>query len=540
MDKDSLNHSKPNIGELFTNKRYKVPKYQRAFSWDKEKAEQFYTDIFNNQNGDYFLGSILLSHQNGTFEIIDGQQRLTTISLFFLAFYFVYQKNISPTDAQKYVHGYIKSGNLMGQYNVLELSKHNQSYYDSLINCNNESDIIGLEAKDSNKNILEILKYFIVQISKNKLDDVHLEKIRLNEYLKRFTENVFVIELVVTDNKQASRLFEVLNNRGTDLTEADLIRNYLLSELERQKLNDENTISDWELIETQIELKNLERFFRYSSLLLSKQDDLYSRIVEFTEKTSSKSTIDEIKKFAQIYKNIEDPEDEETRETQLLQELNIIGATQIRSVLLAGYSKYNKDDIFELVSFLVNFAFKYSVIGKNPNKVEKKYAEISYKIYNEQLTLQQVKNEFKDKNIYPTEAEFRDAFINRPFKSTKLPRYIIGKIENYISSEEKIVDFLSVDLEHIMPKKIDKWLKINPNIKSIHKEYLENIGNMVILSKKINSGIKNDIFDAKKLKYDDSEINLITEIKQKASWGEAEIKWNSERYYKSAIIVWET
>lgn len=107
MDRDALNYSKPNIGELFTGRKYRVPKYQRAFSWNKEKAEQFFYDIFNKNNEDYFLGSILLNKNGDSYDIIDGQQRLTTISLFFLALYFVYRMNVNAEDAKNiFTHMY--------------------------------------------------------------------------------------------------------------------------------------------------------------------------------------------------------------------------------------------------------------------------------------------------------------------------------------------------------------------------------------------------------------------------------------------------
>lgn len=345
--------------------------------------------------------------------------------------------------------------------------------------------------------------------------------------------------MVVSDNKQASKLFEVLNNRGTDLGEADLVRNYLLSELERQNLNDIESSQDWDLIEGQIELKDLEKFFRYSSLLVSKSDDLYSRIVDFTERTSSKSVIAEIKKFASQYVIINDPENYgDASDSGMLQELNIIGATQVRSVLLAGYSKFSSQQMSELLRFLVNYIFRYSIVGKNPNKLELKYAEIAYGIYNENLDIGAIKDELMNKSIQPTDIEFEQAFINRSFKSAKLPRYIIGKIENFISSEEKIVDFSKVDLEHIMPKDIKKWLSAGKCDEVFHRDYVYTIGNMIILSKKINSSIKNGLFSDKKEKYDNSEINLITEIKSKHNWGRDEIEWNAKRYLESAKIIW--
>jgi hypothetical protein len=148
----------------------------------------------------------------------------------------------------------------------------------------------------SNKNILEILKYFIEEIDRNKCADINLENKRLEEIYHHICNHVFFITITTQSYKQASRLFEVLNNKGTDLTEADLIRNFLLSKAEDQGFAD--GITNWEDFEKSIGLDNLEQFFRYSSLLISQKDSTYERITEFTESGSSKTSLDFLKKLS--------------------------------------------------------------------------------------------------------------------------------------------------------------------------------------------------------------------------------------------------
>ena len=94
-------------------------------------------------------------------------------------------------------------------------------------------------------------------------------------------------------------------------------------------------------------------------------------------------------------------------------------------------------------------------------------------------------------------------------------------------------------LEHIMPKKIEKWEKENIIFIDLHKRYLHNIGNMTLLSEKINTSIKNNVFSIKQQSYEKSEINLITDITSKSVWKETEILENQKRYYNYAAEIWK-
>ncbi len=537
MTIEQLGTSKPTVSEMMLEKQYKIPKYQRAFSWNQDKAEQLYVDIFSSRDN-YFLGSILLNKREGYFEVIDGQQRLTTLSILILSIFLIYKTNVDEVEAQKYIHKYLKFGNTRGEYATLVLSRHNNNFYNELVDLTSFEEVDSLVPSENDKAMLAVLKLFIKKINEKKVTDIHLEKARLNDILEKVTEKVFFLQLTVTDYAQASKLFEVLNNRGTELSEADLVRNHLLSELERQGLGTEENIKLWEQIEDKIGLSNLERFIRYASFSFSNEQDIYSRVQNFINIKSSKTTLDELDVMSKLYASFVDPElFEDQDEANIHTEMNAIGATQVRSVLLAGYLKYEKSDIQTLLNFLVSFSLRFIVSDKNPNKLEKKYAELAYSIYNEGLEVTDVINILKANDICPTADEFSLSFSNKSFKSNTLPRYILSKIEDHISTEEKYTNLNGVDLEHIMPKKIDKWQAVK-DYTEVHKNYLNNIGNMVILSSKINSRIKNDLFEQKKNHYDDSEINLIADIKSKDKWEEEEIVENTKRYLSRALEIW--
>lgn len=537
MDISSIEYKKSTVDIIFFDKKYQIPKYQRPFAWNKEKAEKFWNDIVCEE-GDYFMGTIVLNKHNSIHEIVDGQQRITTISLFFFALYLNYKDSVDEATAKMHIYKYLKTSTIKSESQLLTLSKNNFSFYNNLLEIKTKDDLANIVADNkSNKNILEIVNYFIGKINENKKTDPNLEKIRLADMLEKFTKKVFFFEITVTDYKQASKLFEVLNNRGVNLVKSDLVRNYLLSEAERQKFQEEEI--NWDGIEDNISGVNLEKFIRYSSILLSKKDDLYERVIEYTENHSSKTSIDLLSDLSKIYKKIIDPSfSDDDFENKLLTELDILGVTQAHSILLAGYNKFNNEDIRELLQLIVNFSFRYSTIcGKNPNKLEKKYSDLAYEVFNNSLSLDEVKKQIIE--LSPSDDEFMKSFVSKNFKNTIFPRYILGKIENFISSEEKIIDFPAVHLEHIMPKKIDKWIEEDGEVGKYYDKYVNNIGNMVLLSKSINTAIKNNIFSIKREKYDGSEINLVGDIKAKKKWNEEEIKWNGNRYYEHAKNIWK-
>lgn len=541
MNYDLVDPSKKTVKVLFSDSQHiAIPRYQRPFSWDVDDADKFYHDIFK-EGDSYFLGSILLNKKDGVYEVIDGQQRITTISLLYLSLY-LYYKSIDNSNEAEHIFRLLKKGGFGQKTNVLVLNKINNEFYSKLINLDSVDMLDGLAStsesseNESNKNLLKIVRFFINEIKTKKVADINLEKQRVQKLFNQLSDNVFFIAIITPNTEQASKLFEVLNNRGTDLTEADLIRNYLLSKSEEQKFDD--CINTWEILEKQVGIDNLEQFLRYSSLLISTKDTTYERIIEYTDANSSKTVIDYLYGQVSFYMQLIDPSSfSENTEDNYLEDLNIFGVTQIRSILLAANSKLDKTQLPTLMSNLVNLIFRYSVIcGKNPNKIELLAKDLSYNIFCGKYSPTDVMN--KVKSLDPDDDEFQKNFKSKKFKNTKIPRYIIEKIESKISVGDKSVELGAVHLEHIMPKKLEKWqADDNYYTDEFHEQYVDNIGNMVLLHKGINTKIKNNIFSAKKTEYK-GDINLIGDIQKRKTWKKEDIEWNMNRYYETAKNIW--
>lgn len=537
MDKNTIEPSKKTVHELFqSSSSLFIPKYQRPFSWGSDEAEELYNDILKG-NPDYFLGNILLNRKSSNvLEVIDGQQRITSLSLLFLALY-LYCEDKKIKDASK-IKNYLEKGNFGSSTNSLKLSKINNELYERLLSAKTIAEIASLVCKnDSDKKIIDVITTFINLIKKDKKEDDNLETQRITEIFRRISENVFFIVIIAENNKQASKLFEVLNNKGVDLTEADLVRNYLLSKADQQSF--ESSIETWENLEKKIGIDNLEQFLRYSSLLVSEADGIYERVFEYAEKHSSKTAIDFFNDSSDFYLKILDPGSYNEDSDTTLEELNTMNITQVRPLLLAASRKFDTDTLVDLSKTLVNFVFRYSVIcGKNPNKVELFSKDTSFNVYNGLYTYADVCRKISELN--PDDQDFKKAFLEKNFKNTKIPRYILGKIEDKMSSGEKSIDFSAVHLEHIMPKKISKWQTADPYYnEEFHLKYVNQLGNMVLLSQKINTKIKNSLFVEKKDNYGGSDIHLIDEIKKKTVWKKEEIEWNINRYYQVAKEIWK-
>ncbi|MEN9389211.1 MAG: hypothetical protein RLY61_295, partial [Candidatus Parcubacteria bacterium] len=427
MDKSTIEPTKKTVQELFQNSHtIVIPKYQRPFSWGADEAEELYKDIIKG-SPDYFLGNILLNRKaDSTLEVIDGQQRITSLSLLFLALY-LHCKDIDIEDAEQ-VKFFLKKGTFGEKINTLKLSKINNELYERLLSLKKISEIDSLAfSNDSDRKILEVLKTFVDLIGEESNLDKNLETERIKTVFTKASDRSFFIVITTEDSKQASKLFEVLNNKGVDLTSADLVRNYLLSKADEQNFTD--SIATWEHLEKKIGIDNLEQFLRYSSFLISDKDDIYNRIFEFSEKSSSKTAIDFFNSLSDFYLQIIEPGSYNENPNTVLEDFNIMGVSQIRSVLLAANSKFEISELSELSRILVNFIFRYSVIcGRNPNKIESLSQDIAFNIYNGTYNFDTVVKKVKE--LDPTDDDFKKYFLLKSFKSTKIPRYIIGKIED--------------------------------------------------------------------------------------------------------------
>jgi len=244
--------------------KYIIPDYQRPYSWEDKEAIQLYEDIeeaIEVNTKEYFIGSIILIKKDDIYEVVDGQQRITTISLMLSAII----KSLKDEEAK----GHIKK--LLMPYNPvtkesgecrLKVRDSDVKFYRSVINW---EENIKTDLSDAQERMRENRNIFYERFKELSEDKI----LRFEQYLEN---NVCLVWVYTETFPSAYRLFNVLNARGRPLSNSDLIKNHILSKSQIKNELD-NIISDWEEIEEKIEIRNLDDYLGYvrTAIVGSKQ-----------------------------------------------------------------------------------------------------------------------------------------------------------------------------------------------------------------------------------------------------------------------------
>ncbi len=227
--------------ELIGNgKRYKIPEFQRDFSWNEENWEDIWQDliyIFEDKELQDYMGTIVLQNlkEKKTFLVVDGQQRITTLSLFIIAIVRnlkdLVEKNIdiekNEERIKKILDIYIGEKSISDLYykSKLTLNENNDSFYQSRV-LEFKDPVNFAKLRDSEKLIYKAYKYFYEEI-KRYFTTLTGEK--LGKFLEKTLDGLTFIQITVDDDISAYTVFETLNARGVELTTTDLLKNYLFS-----------------------------------------------------------------------------------------------------------------------------------------------------------------------------------------------------------------------------------------------------------------------------------------------------------------------
>lgn len=250
------------IQEILTeNKRYVIPAYQRPYSWTADHASQLLDDLetsFSNKETEYFIGSMIcIKKDENIFEVVDGQQRLTTLSLIITQLKKIIinqgvkddlQKRVLPIDVYSEKTSEPRLTVRKKEFNLYKnyILQGNENYYPE-----KPSDTELLFIENSN---------FIYEYLKNK------EQGFLKGFAQYILQNVFCVFVTTNNFASSFRLFNVLNNRGLPLSNSDLLKNSLFEYADANKLNKQQVEENWQEIENLIGVKNLDKFLSINKL----------------------------------------------------------------------------------------------------------------------------------------------------------------------------------------------------------------------------------------------------------------------------------
>ena len=476
---------------------YEIPKFQRDYSWNSEQWDDLWQDIqsvVQDLEPGHYLGYLVLqTRDDKNFKVIDGQQRITTISILILAVIKSLQtlvnQSVDPENNNKRIEsfrnsyiGYLDPVTLIAS-NKLKLNRNNNDFY--------RTKLVPLEKlPQRGLNSSERLMKRCFEWFESKLKNSYTTGESLAEFIDKTIDKLFFTVISVNDELNAFKVFETLNARGVQLSASDLLKNYLFSVVDSNSPHN-SEISEIESIWGKIigklgseRLAEFLRFYWNSKYKTVRKNDLFKAIRRnILGKKEVFELLRSLEQSSDIYMALKNPFDElwkgNKKITNNLNALRIFQVRQPFSLLLAGYNHLKDQQFEKLLKDITTISFRYNVIGGlNPNDQETVYNDLALKIRS---------TDIYDKNILkkinPNDASFETAFSNKEFKRTtrnhKIVKYVLSKIERKLYSND--IDLFSdlYTIEHIMPESIDENWEHIPD--DVYERCIYRLGNLAIL-----------------------------------------------------------
>ena len=527
-----LDTSTVSLSDIIGNgKVYKVPSYQRDYSWKQDHWEDLWADILTVLNGDsiHYMGSIVLQNKGDKkYSVIDGQQRLSTLTLLVLATIKTLQtlidKNIDKDNNIERVSLLTKKflgdkdpGSLT--YSAkLELNENNNSFFQTHLMVFRQP----LNEKtlgDSDKLLWQAYNFFLSKITAYFHTNENGEDLA-NFLNKQVAERMMFIQIVVEDELSAYTVFETLNSRGVSLTVTDLLKNYLFSL--STKVDLDHVKEKWRKIVDTVGLDNFPAFLRHywiSKNKLIRQEYLF-RAMKDVVKTSPKviELLDELERNAQLYNALSNSSDPfwigQRDQKKRIKEIELFKEKQALPLLLASYNNLSTEEFTKVLRVVSVITFRYTIIGGlHTNLKEDVYNKAAIKISNKELTTASLIAK-EVKALYTSDKDFKNDFSTTAIstkRGKKLVRYILFEIENHLAQTDTDYEDSPATIEHILPENAgDEWVANFPV--SIQESLVYRLGNYTLLEddKNRECGTKN--FEAKKAIYQTSQYTMPKQI----------------------------
>lgn len=553
-----LHISKQTISELLNTQGNKIiiPEYQRPYKWDLEKCEILWNDLisfFESKSKDpYFLGTIVsFENENKDQEIIDGQQRITSLLLLLRAFYFKLERWKEENDDVKGLKQQIEpciwdiddvSQKVTNKENIrirslVATESDNESLHQILING---------DTRKQQDNYSKNYKFFIDkcdELARNTPMDWY-------KFCVTILKKCIILPIKCNTQDTALTIFSTLNDRGMPLEDADIFK----AELYKLAENKTEFIEKWKLLVEICTKGNLSvnDVFRYYTHILRSKDGIKDKEIGLRKFYSlndyshlhDKTLLSKLTKLAQFWCDINTSDNDNLHlsdfSLKALHCLSCYPNDYWRYVVSVFYIKYYKEESFNtkferFLFQLVAFFYAKFVASPTVNAIKQDTFEFCISIEKEE----NLKNSFS----IIDEDNFKKLLLSNS-SSTKITKGLL-LIYIYLDENQKLIK-RNFEVEHILPKNIDKNYHTLSHLTNEEKiNLVENIGNKTFLEKKLNIGASDNFFSIKKEKYNQSTIIDAKNIaKNNEDWGcqqilsrENKIKSDLTRFFKKHLPV---
>lgn len=553
--------SNQTVQELMSNGvKYQIPRFQRDYTWKQEQWEDLWSDIETLPTEKYhYLGYIVLQRQSQhDYLVIDGQQRLITLSLVVLAAMTQIEKLIQKnreadnnTERQHEIRRrFIGAKNpiSLNVDNKLSLNRNNNNHFRKI--CSTLKIPNSLRVTNTNKLINQSFDFFLQKSMGNSGE-------KIAEFVEQMTSGMVFTKIVVHDNLNAYKVFETLNARGVHLSTPDLLKNHLFSVITSENEISEHELNDlderWSDVVTQLSDTDFPNFLRYHHNFqekLSTKKNLFISIKQLTHSPQKAyKYLTSLDTYAPLYVSLGNPHANESwwierdklyqNAIPYLQTLHLFQIKQAFTILMVAFFAFSPKEFVTLCRYMMILSIRYNIICHlSPAIQEQKYNQIAIQIHRKECKrASHVKNSTLFKALYPDDDTFLHAFKFHKMPSRKTPkkiRFILAAIEGNLGtsiSEDK------TSLEHICPyQPNDVWMS---TFGSEALDVKDRLGNMLLLPIVTNKDIGRETFEMKKEIYATSGFKLAEKVACYDDWNKQSVNDFQDWMAQQATLIWK-
>ena len=541
--------NKRTIGELLsmTNPPIVVPEWQRDYSWTTGEVETFWLDLVafldrfpedNIQGREYFLGSVVLVLQPDAHLLLDGQQRAATATIL-LSVIRQYLARFKEDAATRINQRYITDYDDASDRNTYKLTLNR---YDRDFFRNDVQDDPGKgkppDPKLKSHGLIRKARLFFTETFEEKYTQLGEGKeafkwaLRVQRVL---TDHMAVVTVTSDDEDSAASVFETLNDRGIGLSTPDLLRNLLI-----RRAGEEDRE---EIVECWLDVLEVEEDGRVQDFLrhywLSRQGDvktrrLYREIKDYVEDNDIDSLVlsRDLRQAANQYRELVAARHEDPETAELLEDLRDLGAKALLPAVMSAVDVGTEQEARYLLDALVRFFVRYNLIGNLENS---RLETVAYRL------AQRLRKERDFAHAHrvleeavPKLDSFETQFASVSISRQKSARYLLRKLEQQhrVTEEIDVAAPHRVHVEHIYPKlPKHRWPR--------HSQTINRIGNLTLLSRRLNQAIRNGSFDDKREAYRKSELLQTQVLADLNEWSPDAIEARQTEQARHARSIWK-
>ncbi|HXH40989.1 MAG TPA: DUF262 domain-containing HNH endonuclease family protein [Thermoanaerobaculia bacterium] len=553
------------LGRALFTTNLAVPINQRSYKWEKDHVKELFEDfsasIAQGADTEYFLGSIVLTRgDGGRPQVVDGQQRLATTTILVAAIRDHFFASGDKDRAYDIQRDYLLNRDLNSQEWTPKfiLSETDNEYFRRriLLKPDDPGRLTAAapqldKAPESHARINAAAKIAAAHVSSIvRPYSVNDKTARLLEWIQFLNDGARVIWVIVPDEANAFVMFETLNDRGLELSKADLVKNYIFGKsqdrIKEVQQRWYSMVGAIEMVGGEALVLTYIRHYWSSKYALARDRALFERIkVEVKSKQGAVDLADALAQDASHYAALVTPSHDlwksypsgARKSIATLRQLEI---EQVRPLLLAIIGKFKKNDVERCLRILVCCSVRFLIVGGgSAGYLEKAYSDLAKKVRAE--TLQSPKALLDElKKVVPGDTDFGQAFAHATVGKPVLARYYLSALQQKEDNEVQPEyvpndDQGEITLEHVMPQSQSPKWQIDEDVR---RAWYRRIGNMALLKKSQNELADDEGIAIKASVLGASKFSLTAEFKGVKLWGPPEIEERQQRLAKIAVKAW--